>query len=152
MPFSCLVCSSTLKMEATCSFKTSVKFQQATRRGIPEGRIIYFLAHPAILNWNISCSFLVSSFLLTGAALLKIYTSFPLISVKLAVRGVRELITVAEICTEVRACGDSWFRMLLSTQTEIACFLASQSVDLPLSASRLKWRNIASVSSGLYKM
>jgi hypothetical protein len=37
---SCLAYSSTLKMEATCSFETSVDFLRATRRYIPEGRTL----------------------------------------------------------------------------------------------------------------
>jgi hypothetical protein len=36
---SCLVYSSTLKMEATCSIETSVDFQRTARRYIPEDRI-----------------------------------------------------------------------------------------------------------------
>jgi hypothetical protein len=38
---SCLVYSSTLKMEATCSSETSVDLQWTTRRYIPEDRTLY---------------------------------------------------------------------------------------------------------------
>jgi hypothetical protein len=36
--------------------------------------------------------------------------------------------------------------MNLSAQAEIACFLASQSIDLSLSASRLEWSKITAIS------
>jgi hypothetical protein len=37
---SCMAYSSNLKMEATCSFETSVDFQWTTRRYIPEDRTL----------------------------------------------------------------------------------------------------------------
>jgi hypothetical protein len=50
---SCLVYSSTLKMEATYSSKTSVDFQRTTRRYIPEDRTLGIETEVSIL-WHIN--------------------------------------------------------------------------------------------------
>jgi hypothetical protein len=43
-PVSCFAYSSTLKVEATCSFETSVDFQRTTLRFVPEDRTLPVLS------------------------------------------------------------------------------------------------------------
>jgi hypothetical protein len=74
------------------------------------------------------------------------YTSFSPVTIKMPVLEYDEFVTVAQIYTKLWGCDDSWFRMNVSAQAEIACFLASQSIDLPLSASRLEWCKIPAIS------
>jgi hypothetical protein len=42
---SCLVYSSTVKVEAICSFETSINFQRTAQRYIPEDRTIRYICH-----------------------------------------------------------------------------------------------------------